>query len=60
MMEYKGYTLMNIKMQGKEDFIKDNGVKAWVKEMVLVFNYGQMAQNMRECGKETKPMAKVE
>jgi hypothetical protein len=28
------------------------------KDMALEFRYGQMAQNMKESGAETKPMAK--
>jgi hypothetical protein len=51
---------MNIKMLEMVNYIRVNGIRKLEKEMVLVYNFGLMGLNMKECGGKTKQMAEVE
>ena len=51
---------MSLKMWVLAECTKVNGIKRQEKEMELAFNYGLMAQNMKECGAGTKPTTREE
>ena len=53
-MEWREFTLTNLRKLAKVEYIKDSGISKLEREMVLGFNYGQMGPNMKECGGRTK------
>ena len=60
MMEFREFTLMNLKMLEMVVSIKDNGIKKLESVMELESSFGQTGANMKVFGEMIELMAKVE